>query len=40
MLYLWQPIHFGYRPPTSEIHDGIKSIHMKVGTLGIYHVGV
>ncbi len=40
MLFLWWPIHFGYKPPAFEILDGIKSADGKVGTLGTYFAKV
>jgi hypothetical protein len=40
ILSLWSPIHFGYRPPTSKILDGIISAHKKVDTLGTYVAGI
>jgi hypothetical protein len=30
-------IHFDYQSPTFEIPYGIRSIHRKVGQMGIYH---
>ncbi len=40
MLFLWYPIHFGYKSLMFEILDGIKSTHRKASKLGTYPKGI
>jgi hypothetical protein len=39
-LFLWYPIHFGYKSLMFEILDGLKTTRRKVSMLGTYPIGV